>query len=91
MRYKPYPYPIPSVSEETKKRVERTHLSKKEELKLLIEQLRDEVKENKNDIRYAVRCEDYAEAAHLTSVNFCLDYVINHLKDIIKTKKGNKS
>jgi hypothetical protein len=54
------------------------------ELKHLIRELKGEIRENEKLGRDAVRVKDYPEAAHLSSVNTALDYVVGWLNKIVK-------
>lgn len=56
-------------------------------VKELISELKGQVKENAAEMRYHAKGldrESYAEAAHLDSVNYALDYVICALRDVVK-------
>lgn len=46
----------------------------------LIKAFREEIKDNRKDIRDNIKDHCFSEAAHLESVNGCLDYVIGVLK-----------
>lgn len=57
-----------------------------DDIKAFIKELKGQVKENEKEMRYHARGRDrnsYAEAAHLDSVNSCLDYVISELNSIV--------
>ena len=52
-----------------------------------ITNLKEQVKENKKDIRECIKDRTFSHAAFLESVNNTLEYVIDELKDIIKKDK----
>ena len=59
-------------------------------VKELIQELKGQVRENANEMRYHAKGldrESYAEAAHLDSVNGCLDYIIKELQEIVTHSK----
>ena len=56
-------------------------------VKEFISELKGQVKENAAEMRDHAKGlgrESYAEAAHLDSINTCLDYVISELNSIVK-------
>ncbi len=52
-------------------------------LKELIKSWEAEVKDYKAEIRDLIRCEDFNEASHLTSVIDSMEYAIDQLNDLI--------
>ncbi|MCX5657809.1 MAG: hypothetical protein NTZ48_06255 [Candidatus Omnitrophica bacterium] len=64
----------------------KTQCEKCEEIKLLAESLKAEVKANGPCIKRAIKNSDYAHAAHLASVNGALEYVIDKIDGILTLK-----
>jgi hypothetical protein len=59
-------------------------------IKEFIVELKGQIKENASEMRYHAKGltrGSYAEAAHLDSVNECLDYVVDALQAIVAESK----